>query len=668
MDRYKDGWSAIYKLIDRGGSWSGRERNCCFLNTGDERFTDVSAATGLDFDDDGRAVATVDWDFDGRLDLWVTNRTAPRVRFLHNTTRGNHHFLAVRLEGVTCNRDAIGTRLELSLKEKTLIKTLHAGDGYLSQSSKWVHFGLGETDRIESLVVKWPGQAAETFTRLEVDRHFKIVQGSGEARLWTPPREPIELAAGPALLPASTGQARTWLLGRLPLPDATYTQKDGSTVEVATHTGAPLLINLWSSDCAPCLREMSEWTREKAALRKSGLNIVGACVDQLSASAQDASAKAHAALEKMRFPFFAGAANPDLIHAMEAVQRFYFERQQPLPIPSSFLLDRMGDVAAIYKGPVSAHRLLDDLKLLDASPLVQRDAAVPFPGKWDSNLSLARPEPLADLFARAGQHKEAIAYLRKYLARETQVPSSIAEAWRGVRADVHQKLGDLLWVNEQRNEALQAYIGAVNETPRDVARHVELADRLMLENDPQAALLFIDSALKVNPRDANLRLRRALSLQRSGQSDEAIALLRTIVRQEPRAVGGHFHLAEVLRSTGYPAEAVAHFRTAHQLAPNSPATKRLAWLLATHPDDRVRNGQEAVTLAEQQCKANGYRDAAALSILAASYAEVGRFTDALGFANRAIELASQAGDNDLLENLREQIALYQAGNPVRGEK
>ena len=37
-------------------------------------------------------VALTDWDFDGRVDIWVTNRTAPRVRLLHNETRNDHHF------------------------------------------------------------------------------------------------------------------------------------------------------------------------------------------------------------------------------------------------------------------------------------------------------------------------------------------------------------------------------------------------------------------------------------------------------------------------------------------------------------------------------------------------------------------------------------------------
>jgi len=74
---YLSGWQTMYHLLRKEHhSWSGRERNCAFLNCGGSRFADVSAISGLDFADDGRALAVVDWDQDGNLDLWFHNRTA----------------------------------------------------------------------------------------------------------------------------------------------------------------------------------------------------------------------------------------------------------------------------------------------------------------------------------------------------------------------------------------------------------------------------------------------------------------------------------------------------------------------------------------------------------------------------------------------------------------
>ncbi len=81
------------------------------------RFANISAVSGLDFPDDGRAVALVDWDHDGDLDMWLSNRNAPRLRLMRNDTPTGNHYLALRLvgNGTTTNRDAIGARVEVVL-------------------------------------------------------------------------------------------------------------------------------------------------------------------------------------------------------------------------------------------------------------------------------------------------------------------------------------------------------------------------------------------------------------------------------------------------------------------------------------------------------------------------------------------------------------------------
>src|SRR5262245_66393159 len=101
-------------MLREGRSWSGRERNCFFLNTGGTRFANVSAVSGFDFPDDARAAALSDWDGDGDLDVWVSNRNAPRLRLLRNGATGSH-YIALRLvgDGATTHRDAIGARVEV---------------------------------------------------------------------------------------------------------------------------------------------------------------------------------------------------------------------------------------------------------------------------------------------------------------------------------------------------------------------------------------------------------------------------------------------------------------------------------------------------------------------------------------------------------------------------
>ena len=90
---YVEAFQTLYRMLAEGRSFSGYERNCVFLNTGGRKFANISATSGLDFIDDGRGVATVDWDGDGDLDLWISNRTAPQVRFARNETPSSNHYL-----------------------------------------------------------------------------------------------------------------------------------------------------------------------------------------------------------------------------------------------------------------------------------------------------------------------------------------------------------------------------------------------------------------------------------------------------------------------------------------------------------------------------------------------------------------------------------------------
>ena len=173
----------INELLDSGASLSGHERNCFFLNTGDGHFATASATSGFDFYDDARAVAKCDWDQDGDLDLFFANRTAPRLRFLKNTASNAGNKLSVRLVGTTSNRDAIGARIILHSGDRKILRGLRAGEGFLGQSSKWLHFGLGESETIDSIDVHWPGGSMETFNDLKPNTRIILQQGNKLAKI-----------------------------------------------------------------------------------------------------------------------------------------------------------------------------------------------------------------------------------------------------------------------------------------------------------------------------------------------------------------------------------------------------------------------------------------------------------------------------------------------------
>ena len=95
------------------------------------------------------------------------------------------------------------------------------------------------------------------------------------------------------------------------------------------------------------------------------------------------------------------------------------------------------------------------------------------------------------------------------------------------------------------------------------------------------------------------------------------------------------------------------------------ALYNLSWISATYKDEKFRNGEEAVRLAEKLCKITQYNQPLALDALAAAYAETGRFDAAVLTAQKGLKLALMYGPQELVLGLKKRLQLYQAGLTYR---
>jgi tetratricopeptide (TPR) repeat protein len=668
IDLYQEGWRALGRMIAEGRSFSGYERNCCFLNIGDGQFADISSSSELDFLDDSRAVAVVDWDFDGRVDFWVTNRTAPRIRYLRNDTRNDCHFVALRLEGVTCNHDAIGARVELyrsGSSDRVSVKQLSAGDGYLSQSSKWLHFGISAGVKIDRLVVHWPGGGKETFRDIDLDQHYRLVQGSGAAKPWAPPREERNRLLPDVAPPPVDPLRRTVIVGRVPLPHAEYLDWHDNLVPLTQYLGKPLLVNLWSPSCMPCLNELSAWTKDADRLRAAEFNVLALCVDSLLQPDQTQGVHAKQTLDKIGFPWPAGAAQHELVQTLELMHHTYLELKQDLRLPSSFLLDSHGRLAVIYKGPIPTSVLLADIAALDEDAGTRRASAVPFPGRWASKPFVSDPEPIVRNLDKLGRTADAIEYAHHCIAGRNASTDALGEASEPL-IDLYAVLGELLLKHGQRKEAGLAFDRALELGDNGAAIHGDVGQYYMSHNMPAEALRHLAAALVGEPHDAELLYNLGLAELATRQPANAIAHLRRSYDLMPDDANACFQLANALHATGQTQDALIHYRRALQLRPGWPfATNNLAWILATHRDASIRNGPESVRLAEALCQDDGRSDPSWLATLAAAYAEAGRFDDAVRTNERAAELAESKGQMPVATRLRGRTAVFRNGRPVR---
>ena len=98
-----------------------------------------------------------------------------------------------------------------------------------------------------------------------------------------------------------------------------------------------------------------------------------------------------------------------------------------------------------------------------------------------------------------------------------------------------------------------------------------------------------------------------------------------------------------------------------------PALNDLAWLRATAPDPGLRNGPEAVRLAERACQQTQYKEVVPIRTLAAAYAEAGRFDDAVATARKALAMALAQGPKELAARDEQLLELYKSGQACHQE-
>jgi len=150
------------------------------LNDGHGKFRDVAAEVGGGFDKPrvGRGLAYGDFDRDGELDILLTTNNGPAVLFRNDQLAGNH---SIRFEfhGTESNRDALGTTVRIFAGDLQQTRMVRGGSSYLSQSELPVTFGLGKRDKIDRVVISWPGGRTEEYKDLQAQRAYKCLEGKG---------------------------------------------------------------------------------------------------------------------------------------------------------------------------------------------------------------------------------------------------------------------------------------------------------------------------------------------------------------------------------------------------------------------------------------------------------------------------------------------------------
>jgi protein O-mannosyl-transferase len=298
----------------------------------------------------------------------------------------------------------------------------------------------------------------------------------------------------------------------------------------------------------------------------------------------------------------------------------------------------------------------------------------------------AAHENLGLSYLEAGRLKEAHAHLAAavrlkpdlpisrsnlglLLATEGHLDEAIDEYREALRlgspfASIHGNLANALWAKGLKDEALAEFAAAVQLEPDSPAAQYQLGTALAATGQPTQAAEHLAAVLQLQPHHTEAHYQLGLLLLKQGQPGEALPHLEAAQHQHPKDPALHCQLGLALSALNQTQEAVAHYRQALALKPDQPeALNNLAWILAASAQPTLRNGPEAVRLAERAVQLTTNREPMLVGTLAAAYAEAGRFDEAIATAQKAIQLATAAGHPELARRNEELLGRYRAHQP-----
>ena len=195
-------------------------------------------------------------------------------------------------------------------------------------------------------------------------------------------------------------------------------------------------------------------------------------------------------------------------------------------------------------------------------------------------------------------------------------------------------------------------------TPRRYLGNIFVAQG---KTDQAIAQLLL--ALKIRPQDAETHVLLGVELLEKNRIDEGAAQFLEAARLQPTNAIANYQLALIHQGRKETSAAIDCYRKALKAQPDWPESlNNLAWILAANPVATLRNGAEAVALAERACKLTDYKEGLFVGTLAAAYAEAGRFQEAASSAEKARSLALAAGQKDIAQKNQELLELYRAGH------
>jgi tetratricopeptide (TPR) repeat protein len=610
LQSYEQGWTAINELIRADGTWSGYERNNFYANNRDGSFSDVSGTVGLDFVEDGRAFALADYDHDGRQEVFLKNRNGPQLRILHNQMHDLGQSISFRLRGLKSNRDAIGAAITIEAGKLRQTKFVQIGSGFLSQHSKEVFFGLGNSTGPVKATVRWPSGLDQRLEGLTAGNRILIEEGSsqfvaqpfksdspGSNRSAT--TEPV-VRLGAQVAPASGADSgaqfaaplplrvETWLLVPVVAPDFSLPDVAGSGHTLSSYRGRPVLLSFWVTSSPACEEQLREFEERHKGWAALGFELLTVNLNDPGAPGY---VRALVRDKGMSFPVLLG--NEETAAIYNILYRYLFDRRRDLELPTSFLIDKQGSIVKVYQGVLEAQHVEQDLRHIPVTAKEHTNTALPFPGDWYGGDFHRNQFTYALVFMERGYLDPAIEacrvvvendptsaeahyllgsiYLKKQMSQEARenfeqalrLRPSYPDTW----SNAWNNLGMLAAQRGESEAAIQNFQEAIRQNPSNVIAIDNLGNVYRQQKRWAEAQATLERALKIDPDDVEANYSLGMVFAQQDDTERAYEYLHRALALRPGFAQALNNLGILFLRTRRPADAIETFQNCIRVAP-----------------------------------------------------------------------------------------------------
>jgi tetratricopeptide (TPR) repeat protein len=233
----------------------------------------------------------------------------------------------------------------------------------------------------------------------------------------------------------------------------------------------------------------------------------------------------------------------------------------------------------------------------------------------------------------------------------------------------YNNLGVVLLQKGQVDEAIIHYQKALEINPHYADAHFNLGAILFQNGQVDAAAIHFKEALEINPDDVDAQNNLGLALLQKGQVDEAIDHFKKALEINPNDADVNSNLGDIFLQERQIDKAIICYKKALKIKPDSTLLQNhlghVAWVLATSSNSSIRNGTNALDLALYIDELSDGKNPRIIAALAAAYAEIGRFPEAIVTAQQALQMASSQNNSNLITIIQTHLKFYEKNSPFR---